>query len=136
MRTKRKSLLERYNQSHLLTYFVDAVDANNQQLIPEVDFKSGGGWFVDAIVKYGVNEKGEKLRINKPLLDAARLIGDFRISTVSTSGGAQIFKTLIHLQLASAIITIGKKDFDWTYPKANLIPKLVPSHFKPVVTEW
>lgn len=132
----KKSLFERHNTKVLLNPFINAVETNNASLMPIVDFEAGGQWFLDCMVNNGVNEKGEKLRISKPILDAALLIGDLRINTVSTSGGAQIFKTLIHLQLVSALITVGKKDFAWVYPQANLIPKLVPTGFKPVVSAW
>jgi len=133
---KKTSLFDRHNHKIFINDFINAISDRNEELLPHVDFEEGGQWFVDALVKYGVNEKGEKLRISKPLLDAARLIGDLRITTVSTSGGAQIFKTLIHLELVSALITIGKKDFAWVYPQANLIPKLVPTGFKPVIAAW
>jgi hypothetical protein len=125
-------LLESYRESIKAKILVDRSDT----LLPDVDLEAGGQWFVDAVTKYGINEKGEQLRLSKPFLEAALLIGDFRIQAVSTSGGAQIFKTLIHLQLVSALITIGKKDFAWVYPQASLIPKLVPTGFKPVVGSW
>jgi hypothetical protein len=132
----RKSILEKYNEKAFIKTFQQAVDKHNEILLPKVDFKAGGGWFVEAVREYGINEKGQKLRLNKPLLDACALIGDFRVGTVATSGGAQVFKTLIHLQLASALVTIGKHDFAWCYPQANLIPKLVPTGFKPVIGAW
>jgi hypothetical protein len=96
----------------------------------------GGQWLVTAVKKCGVNERGEKLRLNRPLLEALQLIGDFRIASTYMSGGAQIFKTLSHWQLVSALITIGRHDFAWIYPQMSLIPKLVPSQFKPIVTSW
>lgn len=104
--------------------------------LPDIDFMSGGKWFVDAITKYGVNESGHRLRIYPPILEAAELIGDFRIAQVNLSGAAQVFKSLIHIQLAAAAITIGKLNVIQSYPKDKTIQQLVPTQYKPIIDSW
>ncbi len=67
--------------------------------LPDVDFMAGGKWFVEAVQQYGVNERGDKLRIYPILLEGAELIADFRIKQVATSGAAQVWKSIIHWNL-------------------------------------
>jgi hypothetical protein len=99
-------------------------------------FADGGRWLVDATIKYGVNEHGSPLRLNPPMLEALELIGDFRVAKTYTTGAAQVFKTLIHWQLVSALITIGRKNFAWIYPQVSTIIALVPGQFKPIIAKW
>jgi hypothetical protein len=103
---------------------------------PEIDLMAGGDWFVDAIIKYGVNEREERLRINPLVKEFARLIGDLRFQMVATSGAAQVCKTVLHWQLTAAILTIAQRDFMWVYPQATMIAALVPTGFKPIIAVW
>jgi hypothetical protein len=103
---------------------------------PEIDFMAGGQWLVDAVKKHGVNENGDRLRWNNLLEETLLLIGDFRFGVVSTSGGAQIFKSLTHWQLVVALMTAGGRDWMWVYPQATMIYKLVPTQFRPIIDEW
>jgi Phage terminase large subunit (GpA) len=118
--------------------FADRSTANKKSIdFPGIDFMSvGGQWFVDAIQKYGINEHGDKLRIYPPLLEVAVLVGDFRIAEVNLTGAAQVFKSLIMIELAAAAITIGKINVIQSYPQSSTIHKLVPTQYKPIVDAW
>jgi hypothetical protein len=105
-------------------------------IAPDIDLMAGGEWFVEALLKYGVNERKEPLRINFALLDFARLVGDCRFKMVASTGAAQVFKSVVMWQFAAALLTIAKRDFMWVYPQMTMIADLVPTQFKPIIGEW
>lgn len=103
---------------------------------PEPDFMAGGKWLVDATIKYGVNDQGDRLRITPGLLELLELLGDFRISGTYTSGAAQVYKSVAVWQLMAALITVGRRDFAMVFPQMSIIQKIVPSQFKRIVSKW
>ena len=106
------------------------------------DFMSGGQWFVDALKAHGVSEKRSdtgdrvKLRLSRPLIEAAELQGDFRIAVVSTTGAAQVFKSVLAWNLGSALITVGQLDFLWAMPQASLISKITTQYWRKIIPSW
>lgn len=52
----------------------------------------GGKKFVEAISRYGCNERGEALKLRGWYLEYLEFIGDFRISVTYTDGCSQLGK--------------------------------------------
>jgi Phage terminase large subunit (GpA) len=104
--------------------------------LPSVSFFDGGQWFLDSLHEHGITEGDKPIRMSTALLEAAELIADGRFHKVSTGGAAQVFKSLLHWNLAAALITVGQMRLLWAFPQRKTIYKIVPKYFKPIIAHW
>ena len=93
----------------------------------------GGQQIVNAVQKYGVNEKGKLVRVSPWFEEILLLLGDFRVSEVSTTGCSQLGKTLAHTLLLCACLTEGALSVLWSYDKIEAKQNQVKSNFWPVI---
>lgn len=98
-------------------------------------YQIGGKDFVDAIARYGCNERGDKIAFSPWLKEYAELVGDFRIAETLTSGCAQVGKSLVHTNLVCYCLTNGINTL-WSYDQERSLNIQVPSNFRPVIAGW
>ena len=100
-------------------------------------YKYGGKPFVNAVLKYGRNEKG--LGINTVVasyLEYLELIGDFRVTQVYTTGCAQVGKTLGHFLLKIYCLSVGRCNTGWFYDREKTLEQNVPIMWRPISKYW
>lgn len=98
-------------------------------------YEHGGKGFVNAIAKYGCNERGDDLSLPDWFLEYAELLGDFRVGEVYVSGCAQVGKTLCNTLLVSYCLSNGINTL-WSYDQERSLNIQVPSNFRPVISGW
>lgn len=99
-------------------------------------YQLGGKPFVEAVKKWGVNERGDRLTIYPWHEEYAELIGDFRVKITLASGCAQVGKTLLHTLLVCFCLTEGRLNTLWSYDQERTLDLQVPSNFRPVIRQW
>ncbi len=102
----------------------------------ELCYEQGGKPFVEAVQKWGVNERGDSLTLLPWHKEYAELIGDMRVAEVLTSGAAQVGKSLMHTLLLCYCITEGGLSTIWAYDQERSLNIQVPSNFRPVIKAW
>jgi hypothetical protein len=133
----KKNTFARVNAAALILQDLNkASEEPTVATIPDIDLMIGGQWFVDALCEHGITEQGKLIRLSEPLLEIAELIGDFRVGSTALTGAAQVFKSLITWNLAAALVTVGKSRIGWVMPQANMIHKLVPTYWLPIIAHW
>lgn len=95
--------------------------------------KHGGEQVVEAVRRFGVNEKGKPIRLTNWFEEVLLLLGDLRISEVSTTGCSQLGKTLAHTLTLCALLTEGALSVLWSYDKIESKQNQVKSNFWPVI---
>ena len=95
--------------------------------------KTGGRSLVESVRQYGVNEKGEPIRLSGWFEEVLLLLGDFRIAETHTSGSAQIGKTLAHTMLLCHCLTEGNLNAMWAYDMQKSRDIQVKANFWPVI---
>ncbi len=99
-------------------------------------YQRGGKPFVEAVEKWGVNERGDRLTLLPWHREYAELLGDMRVAENLTSGAAQVGKTIFHTLLLSYCITEGGLSTIWAYDQERTLNIQVPSNFRPVIKSW
>jgi hypothetical protein len=99
-------------------------------------YESGGEGFLERVRTFGCTEKGNKLKMSPWYEEYLRLIGDFRIQHLLTTGPAQCGKTLGHTLLMVDSITTGKLNSAWFYESRTSLDQNVPMQFHPVADFW
>jgi hypothetical protein len=98
-------------------------------------YEVGGKDFVEAIAKYGYNERGEKLRLSPWYREYAELVGNLKVAWVLVSGSSQIGKTLCNTLLLCYCLTEGLSAV-WAYDQQNSRDIQVNANFRPVIRHW
>lgn len=111
------------------------VSTLNNQFVTD-SYRLGGKPFVASMLMYGVNERGEKLRIRNWVLEYAELLGDFRVHETLTTGASQIGKTLYNTLLLCYCLTDGGLSTLWSYDQERSLNIQAPSNFRPVAKQW
>lgn len=98
---------------------------------------TGGKKFVEAVLKYGRNEKGLEINtVVESYLEYLELIGDFRLNQTYTTGCAQVGKTLGHFLLKIYCLSFGRINTGWFYDRETTLEQNVPIMWKPISKYW
>jgi hypothetical protein len=109
-----------------------AIAQTRDEFIAEC-FVRGGVPVVESVRKYGVNEKGEDIRLSPWFEEVLLLIGDFRISETWVTGCSQLGKTLAHTLTLCHYLTIGNLAAMWAYDMQASRDLQVRANFWPVI---
>jgi hypothetical protein len=90
---------------------------------------------VQRIKKYGCNSEGEPLVFLPWFEQYLRMLGDWRIPEICTSGASQTGKTLGHHLVASDALIEGQLSFGWIYPGDKIRRNEQPK-FRKLAERW
>lgn len=99
-------------------------------------FLHGGKPFVEAVRKWGCNEKEEPINLLPWYEEYLEAIGDFRLGFTMTTGSSQVGKTLGHTLLLCYCLTEGHLNTLWSYDQQTSRDIQVHSNFRPVIVGW
>lgn len=106
------------------------------ELVLSNEFEAIREGFIDAIAKYGFNERGDKVKLYSWYVELLRAIADFRIGVVYVHGCSQTGKTLsCTLLVCYCMETLGLNVL-WAYDLQASRDIQVPSNFRPVAMNW
>jgi len=88
--------------------------------------------FIKFLEKKAVNEKGEKIEIFPWISEYASLISDARISQVSTTGAAQIGKSLLNALLKTWLVGDCNLNCLYVFATQGALNRMVDIQFKPL----
>lgn len=134
----------------LLAKFINKAKEKRQALAPDDDqcvtdtnefierLESGEAAleFVDDLKRYGMNEKGERLRFTPALEEYARLIADFRVAETYITGIAQFSKSLLNIELNAWLVTKGNLNTVFVFAAEMALNRMIPIQVKPIFNEW
>lgn len=110
---------------------------NERDIFIKNSFNMGGKPFVDAVRRYGRNEKGLEINVTvESYFEYLELIGDFRLNQVYTTGCAQVGKTLGHFLLKIYCLSFGRCNTGWFYDRENTLEQNVPIMWRPISKYW
>jgi hypothetical protein len=118
-----------------------ALEGKTRQSTESLLEKVSSGALVDEFIfelkKFGVNEFGDRIRWNSPILEESlRLFADLRINEVFLSGSAQLNKTFCAAQTAAWMSQRAGMRVMWAFAKCRQIDALVPTQHKPLLMHW
>lgn len=100
------------------------------------DWLIGTDDFIECVKKYGCNERGEPIKLSPWYEEYLKLIADWRIGRVFTSGCSQLGKTLGHTLLLCYCLTELGMNTIWSYDQERSLQIQVKSNFRPVIDAW
>jgi hypothetical protein len=93
--------------------------------------------FIEAVNRYAKNERGEKVNVEADWQqEYFTLIAHEQINTVLITGAAQIGKTLALTLLMVYWLVEKQYNCAWFYPQLEVLNRLVPIQFLPIVKYW
>ena len=92
--------------------------------------------FIDAIKRYGRNDKNQELVLNYWHTEYADFISNLRIHETLTSGCCQTSKSLFHVLLQIYLSIEKGYNTLWVYSLEGMLNKMVNIQFKPIVNYW